>query len=369
MLTKKFALLWYYGKGVAVPRNIQFQSECLYETLSVDLDRFVTEQRFFSIRQLMQRYQASRRVVEKTLAKLEEEKQIRIAPAKGIFVLERKRNTRIITLVHYDWSAEYLRKFDAAIEKEVKQHPDWLFSRAFFKPDSELRFIEFLREIHGDAILLILPFRRFTQTEIAELLSLPTPVIFLGSDILCDGVNTVDTYPEGAGMSAAECLIRNGHRKIALLLTEPQSAGSWRRNDAFLTYARLRGLEPQIIDCEVHRGEGSCAKTHDSMVKYFRRYGVTFTGCFATSDYSAFGVVSACRECDILVPEKVSIIGAGDIESADHFDPPLSTIADDMPGSICAIRAGLTELFNGGRFGIRSVPSFLIERKSVANIR
>ena len=144
-------------------RDIQHRADRLYETLQSELDRFVVSQRFFSIRELIRRHRVSRRIVEKVLARLEKEEQIRIEPARGIFVCERRRNTRIITSVHYDWPAEYLQKLDTAIEKEVKAHPGWVFSRAFFSPDSEIRFVEFLKKVPGDAILLILPFFRLGQ--------------------------------------------------------------------------------------------------------------------------------------------------------------------------------------------------------------
>lgn len=79
-------------------------------------------------------------------------------------------------------------------------------------------------------------------------------------------------------------------------------------------------------------------------------------------------MVSACRECGYGVPEEISVIGAGNIASAACFFPPLTTIADDLPGSVRAIREGLEELFGGGRFGIRTVPAGLIERQSVRNL-
>lgn len=213
----------------------------------------------------------------------------------------------------------------------MKAHPGWVFSRAFFSPDSEIRFVEFLKKVHGDAILLILPFFRLGQQEIAEILGLPTPMIFLAT-IFCAKASRRSILSRRRPAAAAECLLRNGHRRIALILSEPQSVGSWRRNDAFLAYLRLHGVSPRIIDCEVRSGEASCAKTHDRMTAYLRRYGADFSGCFATSDYSAFGVVSACRECGYGVPEEISVIGAGNIASAACFFPPLTTIAGRSAG-------------------------------------
>ena len=81
-------------------RDIQHRADRLYETLQSQLDRFVVSQRFFSIRELIRRHRVARRIVEKVLARLQKEEQIRIEPARGIFVCERRRNTRIITSVH-----------------------------------------------------------------------------------------------------------------------------------------------------------------------------------------------------------------------------------------------------------------------------
>lgn len=346
-------------------RDISPQVNFLYEKLLLELNHFVASRRFFSIRELMSRYRMSRRVVEKVLTRLEEEQRIRIEPARGIFVREHRGGTRIITSVRCDWASEWPEVLDAAVEKEVKAHSGWVFTRAFFSPDSGARFVEFLKEVHGDAILLRLPFVKLTQQLIVQILSLPTPVIFWGNDIVCDGINALDTKPELTGMLAAECLVRNGHRRIALVLSEPQNIDSWRRNSAFLSYLRLQGLSPMVIDCEIRSGEASQAKTHDRMVAYFKTHGADFSACFVSSDYSALGVMSACRECGLEVPDDISIIGSGNISSASHSQPQLTTIADDLPGIARTFCEGVEELFNGGHFGIRTVSPYLIERQSV----
>ena len=169
-------------------------------------------------------------------------------------------------------------------------------------------------------------------------------------------------------MTAAECLIRNGHRKLALILSEPWSIGDGRRNSGFLNYARLNGIEPQIIDCHVEGGEASCSKVFDSILSYLQKNGPTFTGCFTMSDYSALGVISAIKEYGLRVPDDISIIGEAGIPSSAFFDPPLTTIAHDTRKRAEVIFEGILDLLAGGSFGIRTVPTKLIERKSVKNI-
>ncbi len=352
-----------------MPKDIQKNINTLYSTLLVELDRFSRGEQFHSIRELVRRHHVSRRVVEKTLARLEADGQIAIEPTAGIYVSRnRDKTTHTVACVHCDWPAEYWQNLDSAIEAELHTHPGYYFSRALFEPNSGRDYLKLLNSIQCDVILFTFPIHHFTQQEIASILSVKTPIVFLENNLLCDGINAIDSQPENSGMTAAECLIRNGHRKLALILSEPWSIGDERRNSGFLNYARLNGIEPQIIDCHVEAGEASCCKVFDSILDYLQRNGPTFTGCFTMSDYSALGVISAIKEYGLRVPDDISIIGEAGIPSSAFFDPPLTTVTHDTAKRARIIVEGILELLAGGTFGIRTVPTKLIERKSVKNI-
>ncbi len=352
-----------------MPRDIQKKINEFYGTLVRELDHFSRGQQFHSIRELIEKHHVTRRTVEKTLARLEEEGQIAIEPTKGIYVSRnRDKTTHTITSVHCDWPAEYWQNLDAEIEAEIRKQPDWHFTRAFFEPNSGQDYLRCLNSLHGDVILFTFPIHRFSPAEIAAILSADVPIVFLENNLLCDGINAIDSQPEYSGMMAADCLIRNGHRELALILSEPWSMGDGRRNSGFLNYARLHGIEPRIIDCGIEGGEASCSKVYDVICEHLRRSGPTFTGCFTMSDYSALGVISAIKEYGLRVPDDISVIGDSGIASSAHFDPPLTTVAHNTKGIAEAIGEGLRELFSGGTFGIRTVPPILIERKSVKNL-
>lgn len=352
-----------------MPKNINSEVDVLRRTLTAELDRFGRNEPFYSARAIMRKYGQSRRVVERALRLLADAGEIAIEPGVGVFVSHgRRRNRHVIASVHCDWPAEYWQSLDAALEEEIRNYPEWTFNRAFFKLNHGTSYLEYLKSLRVDAILLNFPIHRFSPGEIAAILELPTPVIFLENNILCDGINAIDSMPEYSGMMAADCLLRNGHRRLALILSEPWSMGDRRRNDGFLNYARLHGIEPLIIDCEVRAGEASCAKAHDRLLEFLKRSGPAFTGCFTMSDYSALGVISALKEYGLQVPGDVSVIGDSGIASGAHFSPPLTTVAHDIRGMAKAIGEGLDELINGRSFGIRVVPSVLIERQSVGNI-
>ena len=352
-----------------MPKDIQKDINDFYGTLMTELDLFPNGEQFHSIRELIRRHHVSRRVVEKTLERLEADGQISIEPAAGIYVSRnRNKKTHTVACVHCDWPAEYWQNLDSAIEAELHRHPGFRFTRAFFEPNSGQDYLKLLNSLQCDVILFTFPIHRFTQQEIASILSVKTPIVFLENNLLCDGINAIDSQPEYSGMTAAECLIRNGHRKLALILSEPWSIGDGRRNSGFLNYARLNGIEPQIIDCHVEGGEASCSKVFDSILDYLQKNGPTFTGCFTMSDYSALGVISAIKEYGLRVPDDISIIGEAGIPSSAFFDPPLTTIAHDTAKRARIIVEGILDLLAGGSFGIRTVPTKLIERKSVKNI-
>ncbi len=356
-------------QGERMPRDIHQEVEDLYQCLFAELDRFACGQQFYSVRELQRRHAVSRRAVERVLERLVAEKQVHIEPGHGIFVASRQKQNRVVTSVHCDWPAEYWQTLDACIERTLATVPNYHFSRAFFEPNSGLRYLDCLENIHGDAILFTFPIHRFSAGEIARILQLKTPVILLEDNLLCDGINVIDNHPEYSGMLAADCLIRNGHRRLAMILSEPWSVGDSRRCNGFLDYAALAGVEVEVIDCHVQSGESSCAGAHDALLAFLKKNGPRFTGCYTLSDYSALGIISAIRDYGLRVPDDISVIGHGGIPGGAHYDPPLTTILKDADAIAATVVQGLHELFAGGTFGIRSVMPRLVERKSVCHVR
>ena len=141
-----------------MPKDIQKNINTLYSTLLVELDRFSRGEQFHSIRELVRRHHVSRRVVEKTLARLEADGQIAIEPTAGIYVSRnRDKTTHTVACVHCDWPAEYWQNLDSAIEAELHTHPGYYFSRALFEPNSGRDYLKLLNSIQCDVILFTFP--------------------------------------------------------------------------------------------------------------------------------------------------------------------------------------------------------------------
>ena len=204
-----------------MPKDIQPEIRRLYGKLRAALTDHAPGDRFFSYQTLIGRFRTSRRALEQALARLEAEELIRIEPQVGIFVRKRPDPAvRRIVVVHSDWPSEYWQTLDAKFEEAFSALPGCVFSRALIPPGKEREFFfgRLNREL-GDVALLTYAFSDCTQQDVARLLSCEIPLVFLENHISCDGVNAIDSEPEYTGMLAADYLLRNGHRKIAALVS------------------------------------------------------------------------------------------------------------------------------------------------------
>lgn len=353
-----------------MPKDIQPEIRRLYGKLRAALTDHAPGDRFFSYQTLIGRFRTSRRALEQALARLEAEELIRIEPQVGIFVRKRPDPAvRRIVVVHSDWPSEYWQTLDAKFEEAFSTLSGCVFSRAFIPPGKEREFLfsRLNREL-GDVALLTYAFSDCTQQDVARLLSCEIPLVFLENHISCDGVNAIDSEPEYTGMLAADCLLRNGHRKIAALVSESADLCVRRETGGFVAYLQLHGIRPQIINCRHHTGESSMITTEKAVYRHLRQHGALFTGCFVQGVFATNGLYQAVQSLGYSIPGDISVIANSEVPSAARCDPPLTTVARDFDGYVREVRAGVENLFSGKPFGIRRVPSLLIERASVKNL-
>lgn len=94
------------------------------------------------------------------------------------------------------------------------------------------------------------------------------------------------------------------------------------------------------------------------------------TAIFSSNDQMALGLMHACREHGLRVPEDISIVGFDDMPDAAHFAPPLTTVRQDFPelGRRCVAHL-LAQLGVHGEHAPRTVVPELIVRRSTAQLQ
>ena len=88
-------------------------------------------------------------------------------------------------------------------------------------------------------------------------------------DLFGVSVHSVCANSEYGGMLAAAGFIRKGHRKLAVIASEPRNHDIVDRIAGFVNTARLFGAEAVEIPCEIHSGDYSTGCAHDAIILLF----------------------------------------------------------------------------------------------------
>ena len=151
------------------------------------------------------------------------------------------------------------------------------------------------------------------------------------------GFHCVLADDAGGTQAATRHLLDLGHRRIALLTTREQNFHA-RRLAGYEKALRAAGIEPQaewvrpIISFERQYGYigSGCATMRDWLQNGWRDLGCT--ALLAQNDDTAIGVIRACYEAGIAVPEELSVVGFDGAEAAEWFLPRLTTMQVPFQG-------------------------------------
>lgn len=155
------------------------------------------------------------------------------------------------------------------------------------------------------------------------------PTVFIGARPSSETVDAVALDDRGAATMAVQHLLELGHRRIALISGPAVEDCTQDRQTAFLNCLSAYGVsaDPDLIV----EGDWSATSGFEAAVKLSHRNKL-FTALFAMNDRMAIGAIRALRERGARVPQDISVIGFDDLPLASYFDPPLTTMRQDMFG-------------------------------------
>lgn len=181
--------------------------------------------------------------------------------------------------------------------------------------------LERLRRLEVDGVLALAPPRSAIELVAEFAGELPVVIIGASPQEVLPAVSC-DHYSGGA--AATRHLLELGHRTVLHIAgpldrCEPRSRlAGWR--DTLLA-AGAAVPAPMVGDGTAERG-----------YEFGRQVGARreVTAIFVDSDQMALGVLRALFETRRRVPEEVSVVGFGDVPEAEFFNPPLTTIRQDL---------------------------------------
>ncbi len=214
-------------------------------------------------------------------------------------------------------------------------------------------------------VFYIPPSQAFTIQTLAKIAQhTNVKLIFMDCELENLEVFKVSCDNRYGGMLAASHLLKNGHKKILVLVTEPKFAVVNARITGFKETLELNGITPEILDCHVKTNdcrEILSAKTLAARLKK----GVDFTAIFTISDAGAFGALQALELAGLSPGKDMSLISYDGLPASAKCSPPLASIIQPVD-EICD--AGFELLNYDGPPIQKRIPPKLRSGASIVNL-
>lgn len=236
-------------------------------------------------------------------------------------------------------------------------------------PEKEVFYINILMQKQVDGIIY---FSTIDNTKASQLLlSSDIPFVIVDKEIETDATNCISimTNEQQGAECAVEYLISLGHKKIACITGANEQITSQKRKTGYLNIMKkykLPIIEDYIIQGDFSLNSGYTAG--QTLLSLPDRP----TAIFSFNDMMAVGVLRAAQECNIHIPEDLSLIGFDDIEIDSYCNPPLTTIAQDKIELANNIVSSLLLTINKNEPIEKNcivIPANFIERKSCASVK
>ena len=203
--------------------------------------------------------------------------------------------------------------------------------------EKEVSIVESFRKAKVCGVIASLAKGTMDYTHFRRLVDEEVPLVFY--DRICTELNTsrvvVDDYT--GAFAAVEHMIEPGCSKIAFFTSPLHLEISKNRRNGYVDALRKHRLEVDnnmIVECDTR------AHAREITMKMLQSEGNRPDAFFAVNADTAAGILYACKDAGLHVPDDVSICGFSDNETARSTEPRLSMV--DQPGE--AVGEGAMEL-------------------------
>ncbi len=310
-----------------------------------------------------QKYRISREV-EKIVLKTA--KELNYHPnqlARGL----RLRKTHTIGLIAPDLSNPFFAQIVKTIQTELhKLGYSLVVCDSDENPELEVEHSGLLCSKGVDG-LIVMPVGQESR-HFQGLLDDDTPLVLVdrGFENLNTNMVLIDNYR--GSFEAVDHLIEHGHRRIAIIQGLPGTYTSKGRLQGYIDALKKNGIavDESLIVGRDFRKENGYLET-----KILLKSANAPTALFTTSDLITLGALQAISEEGLDIPRDISIVAFDDLEFADYFRCPITSVAQprETLGEM-AVKLLLDELHTPGRRDPRKIvlKPTLVLRNSVGRV-
>ena len=278
----------------------------------------------------------------------------------------RSKSTKLFGLVIPATTNPIYARIVFAIEERAHDLGyDVVIAQTLNKPEREDACLRRLLSRRVDGLLITPVYRFEAEARIyQEVLARKIPAVLMGSPApFCKSFPNIDIENVIASYNATKHLIELGHKQIAYL-TGPQSA-PWahERFEGYRRALRDAGLEP---DDKLVFQAGNTIEDGTKAALQMLNENCHPTAIQAASDLVAIGCAETLISQGIKIPDDVSIVGFGNILTAEFYRVPLTTVRQPKYRLGVAAVEALMNLINGEAIQSKRLTAELIVRKSSA---
>jgi DNA-binding LacI/PurR family transcriptional regulator len=199
------------------------------------------------------------------------------------------------------------------------------------------------------------------QYHIDALLEMDAPFIVWGVPPVDAGYCSVTGDNFNGGRLATEYLIDQGRKQIAFIGGPQEELEVQQRFEGYESalFASKRTVEPALV------AYGDFSNTSGARaMEQLLENAADLDAIFVNSDLMAIAAMDVIREHGRRVPEDVAVVGYDDLSIAEHSNPPLTTIRQNIPLAGRMLAENLIKYLETGVVTNVATPVDLIVRKS-----
>ena len=333
--------------------------------------------------ELMNKYQLSRHSVRAALNMLVSDGLIVRKPGRGTIVSPgaRRVKTRMISLVVQEPSEWLTSGLASGLSEMLKQENCRLELVA--SGDTQDEFNQTIEDIIHNPTdgVIVMPLPWLTNHEwVFKLHQAGLPTVAIDTYPLGTEISSVEMDNFAGGILASEYLIEQNYKRLFFLSPKESATTTQNRLEGFME--GVANLNSKVDACFTLRYPltESAKREHRRPWLAAYEYWKAFVrgagelklplGIFCVSDLEAYGVLLACKELGLKVPEDIGIVGFDDRDLALLAEPSLTTIRQEpekMGRQAAELILELMDNPNAEVKHIKIMPE-LIERQSAKRI-
>jgi DNA-binding LacI/PurR family transcriptional regulator len=233
-------------------------------------------------------------------------------------------------------------------------------------PERELEVIETFHRRRVDGVISAAAQMRGPYVQRLAQIKMPTVLINQQPESEADQFHSVDADDLSGARQAVQHLLALGHRVIGYIGVTNRLQSNRHRLAGYRDtlgatgiavndqWVRLAPMRPGSHSDDVLDGQ--------TLLPELLAAGVTAVFCY--NDMIAVGVLMACRELGLIVPEQLSVVGFDDVEIARYVTPPLTTVHQPKMRLGELAMQMLLDLLEGRPVQNQILPTDLVVRES-----